>query len=96
MSCFATGMDVTCTVSFDENEAPKEENPITGSTERPASDGIELVEQQPVLSTAAQVLSAALLVSPFFFWGTSMVGMKASCILRVTAHSLLPPPDLVP
>ena len=73
ISCFATGMDVTCTASFDDMP-----NPITGSTEQPAADGIELAEQQPLLSAGAQLLSSLLLVSPFFFWGTSMVGMKVS------------------
>ena len=32
----------------------------------------------PLLSGVQKVLAAALLVSPFFFWGTSMVGMKVS------------------
>lgn len=71
-------MDVTCTASFDETGAPEEGSLITSGATRPPPEGIELAEQRPVLSLAAQALSAALLVSPFFFWGTSMVGMKAS------------------
>lgn len=35
-------------------------------------------ETAPLLSGLQKALAAALLVSPFFFWGTSMVGMKVS------------------
>ena len=35
-------------------------------------------EAAPLLSGLQKALAAALLVSPFFFWGTSMVGMKVS------------------
>lgn len=61
------------------SNADKGKNPITGSGEQFPAEGLELAEKQPTLSVAAQIAATALLVSPFFFWGTSMVGMKVSC-----------------
>lgn len=61
--------------------------------EQPA-DAIELSAQQAGLSPFAKIASAAVLISPFFFWGTSMVGMKMvaphTSPLFVSAWRLLP------
>lgn len=80
LSCFGTGMDVTCTASFDDGPAVKAAN---GSADTAAAGGLEssdatqpAEEAPPVLSGVAKVLSMAVLVSPFALWGTSMVGMK--------------------
>ena len=39
-------------------------------------------------SAAAQAAAVALLVSPFFFWGTSMVGMKVRGTARTLQNSV--------
>ena len=36
-------------------------------------------------SLGAKILAVLLLVSPFFFWGTSMVGMKV-CAVALPSH----------
>jgi len=76
------------------SNADKGKNPITGSGEQFPAEGLELAEKQPTLSVAAQIAATALLVSPFFFWGTSMVGMKMvaphTSPLFVSAWRLLP------
>lgn len=93
ISCFGTGMDVTCTASYDDGQAAMDvpasgsgtADPVAASSslEQAASSLEQTVRAQPaiedtppMLSGIAQVLSVVLLLSPFFFWGTSMVGMK--------------------
>lgn len=59
--CYGTGMEVECTVPEYDRSA--------GST---------AVASTSTTSTTAlsQLVDTALLISPFFFWGTSMVAMK--------------------
>lgn len=70
-------------------------DPATSSHdhEQPA-DAIELSDQQAALPPLAKVAAAAVLISPFFFWGTSMVGMKVRYGLdsrcAPTAYGVLP------
>ena len=70
VDCIGTSMDVTCSVSADPQSMPlaKAEASVSGVA---ATDTEGLAE-----SRGAKTLSILLLVSPFFFWGTSMVGMK--------------------
>ena len=72
VDCIGSSMDVTCSVSDDSRDPQsmplaKAEASVGGV----AADGDGLAE-----SLGAKVLAVLLLVSPFFFWGTSMVGMK--------------------
>jgi hypothetical protein len=94
VSCFGTGMEVTCSASYDDG--PGDEAAAApsgnGSAERAAPEALQSAQPaQPAeeaLSGFQQVLAAALLVSPFFFWGTSMVGMKVTAFQNVkTTHS---------
>lgn len=71
IECFGTGMDVTCSASFDEGA----DIPLT-SLEQAAASAADLAEQPAGALGAAALLSTLVLISPFFFWGTSMVGMK--------------------
>jgi hypothetical protein len=73
MDCVGEGQSVVCTVSEGESEtavAPTEVVQTADGTgqaaELSSSDSTLLVE----------VLGFLLLISPFFFWGTSMVAMK--------------------
>lgn len=74
IDCVATGMDVQCFISDDDEPAsaaaaqgsPAQAAPKTAAAAAASGEGGPLM----------QLLGAALLVSPFFFWGTSMVAMK--------------------
>lgn len=60
--CYGTGMEVECTVpEYDRGSA------TSGAADAEASTSA---------STLSQLVDTALLISPFFFWGTSMVAMK--------------------
>ena len=61
MSCMGTGMDVTCSV----DEGPGLQGAREGAADAEAST-----------SGLQQLAALLLLISPFFFWGTSMVAMK--------------------
>lgn len=63
--CYGTGMEVECTVPEYDRSA--------GSTAAAAADASTSTSSSTALS---QAVDAALLISPFFFWGTSMVAMK--------------------
>lgn len=67
IDCIATGMDVQCQIQ-DDNE------PITSSSQQP----VQLASPQQDNSLLNQLGAVALLISPFFFWGTSMVAMKVN------------------
>ena len=69
-------------------------NPITGTANELPAEGLELADQQQVLSAAAQVAATALLVSPFFFWGTSMVGMKVGDTATLLAVACRHPKEI--
>jgi hypothetical protein len=77
-----TGMDVTCSVAdpADPLEMPLE-------TAEASVSGVAAAAGSEAESLGAQALALALLVSPFFFWGTSMVGMKVRAS-RSTASSM--------
>ena len=66
-------MDVTCSVSDDPRDPrsmplAKAEATVSSVADADTEGLAELL--------GARVLAVLLLVSPFFFWGTSMVGMK--------------------
>jgi len=74
----------------------------TATTTEAAAPGLEPQQAEPVMgeqSVAGQLLSLMLLISPFFFWGTSMVSMKELSLhttpLAVSAWRLLPAGALV-
>lgn len=73
IDCVATGMDVQCFIS-DDGEPASSAAAVQGSPAAPktAAAAAASGEGGPLM----QLLGAALLVSPFFFWGTSMVAMK--------------------
>ncbi|BDA41355.1 WAT1-related protein At3g02690, chloroplastic [Coccomyxa sp. Obi] len=79
ISCMGTAMDVTC--SYDGGD--------TGNGAADAAKG-----EETNLSTLQQLGALLLLISPFFFWGTSMVAMKVlaprTAPLWVSAVRLLP------
>ncbi|GFR46932.1 hypothetical protein Agub_g8580 [Astrephomene gubernaculifera] len=65
--CTLTGLDgVTCMIEEVPDEEVVETNTSASSSTTPVEPGL--------LST---LTSAAILISPFFFWGTSMVAMKS-------------------
>lgn len=65
MECFGTGMEVECLID-------------------PVQDGSSLENKVSMddedLELGAKVQNLALLISPFFFWGTSMAVMKVKVI----------------
>lgn len=71
VDCYGTGVEAACVVrdGGDENDDRAADAP-TSSTSPPPSD----VASPP--SLAASIASTALLISPFFFWGSSMTAMK--------------------
>lgn len=82
--CYGTGMEVECVVPGLDMDA-----------ERPERDGsIDDDVSLPSSSVGSQMVEVALLVSPFFFWGTSMVAMKElaphTTPMLVAAWRLLP------
>lgn len=78
IDCVATGMDVQCFISDDDETAQAAAPgtagcaPSTAAAPKTAAAAAASGEGGPLM----QLLGAALLVSPFFFWGTSMVAMK--------------------
>lgn len=78
LSCYGTGSEVVCVMQDAEVESNLE------AQNKSANDK----------SLGQQLVDAALLVSPFFFWGTSMVAMKElephTTPLLVAAWRLLP------
>lgn len=66
VECLGTGLDVECVVNSQE-ELPK--NPINLNEE-------SVLSSSYVLEFVGSAWEWALLISPFFFWGTSMVAMK--------------------
>lgn len=74
-----TDQDLVRTATLNDSsdtEAAGTHSPLATSSQEQPADGIELSAQQASLSPLAKVVAAAVLISPFFFWGTSMVGMK--------------------
>lgn len=57
---------------------------------REESDAVQQTNPLPTL--ASQLASGLLLISPFFFWGTSMVAMKVR-FMRTKACSAQPAMD---
>lgn len=96
VECVETGFGVSCFVADDEpgasiqaDTAAKESSKSAAATAVPAVEQ-QQQQQQPRTAAAAaasgsagplqQLLGVALLISPFFFWGTSMVAMKVRCV----------------
>lgn len=81
LECFGTGIDAKCVV-------PESKTVKKGSDARTDAPG----NKRP--SLASVVLDSILLISPFFFWGTSMVAMKEvsphTTPLFVAAWRLIP------
>eukprot|EP01025_Chloroclados_australasicus_P044309 TRINITY_DN4794_c0_g1_i3.p1 TRINITY_DN4794_c0_g1~~TRINITY_DN4794_c0_g1_i3.p1 ORF type:complete len:463 (-),score=46.27 TRINITY_DN4794_c0_g1_i3:451-1659(-) len=59
--CVSTGIDTSCA--------------ITDESQQQVAKELEQ-EQEIVVNPISKLLSTLLLISPFFFWGTSMVSMK--------------------
>lgn len=83
VDCVATGMDVQCFITDDDDSSAaasstsattstKKAAPTTAAAPRTAAAAAASGEGGPLM----QLLGVALLVSPFFFWGTSMVALK--------------------
>lgn len=97
--CYGTGMEVECIVpGYVEDEDIIDSSSATKAACSPSSIDEIVSEGQnlvgPRSSPVSQLLEVALLVSPFFFWGTSMVAMKElaphTTPLLVAAWRLLP------
>jgi hypothetical protein len=89
VECVETGFGVSCFITDDEPST-------TAQTQAPEQQ--QQQQQQPMTAAAAasgeggllqQLLGVALLISPFFFWGTSMVAMKVRQ-QKSTAASVTP------
>ena len=75
VECVATGMDVMCEIKDDGGAEGG------GASSNGAGPSSSSPQQQPPQADEegtlmARALSTALLISPFFFWGSSMVAMK--------------------
>ena len=72
MECAAAGMDsVVCDITVPEGREGG------ASTSRPDNNSLTDILADPSLDVLAKTLTVGNLVSPFFFWGTSMVVMKS-------------------
>jgi drug/metabolite transporter (DMT)-like permease len=71
-------MDVYCVVTGDDDNGGGNSNSSSASPSSPAAAPAAPLQTTatPTTSLPAQLARGALLVSPFFFWGTSMVAMK--------------------
>ena len=84
--CYGTGMEVECVVPtvYDEEERPVENSGDIDQARVASTSG----------SIGSRVAELGLLISPFFFWGTSMVAMKElaphTTPMLVAAWRLLP------
>jgi drug/metabolite transporter (DMT)-like permease len=68
LACFGTGSEVECIIPETSQETS---NGIAKARATPLE-----TSAQPGMPSTSGILEALLLVSPFFFWGTSMVAMK--------------------
>lgn len=84
VECLGTGVETTCLVVDREGEEDEEGN------EKPSTSSPPSLSSSPLDS----LLSTLLLISPFFFWGSSMAAMKLlephTTPLFVAAVRLLP------
>jgi len=71
VECVASGMDVVCEI----RDAADASDSQAAPQQQPSQQQQQQQQQQPD-DLAARLLSTALLISPFFFWGTSMCAMK--------------------
>lgn len=83
--CYGTGMEVECVVpGYDGGD----------NGERPVDEKASSMMKTTTSSVGSQLAELGLLVSPFFFWGTSMVAMKElaphTTPMLVAAWRLLP------
>lgn len=84
--CYGTGMEVECVVPalYDEEERSVENSGDIDQARVASTSG----------SIGSRVVELGLLISPFFFWGTSMVAMKElaphTTPMLVAAWRLLP------
>jgi hypothetical protein len=87
IDCVSTGMDVQCFITDDDETtaAPKVDGSAAPAAPRTAAAAAASGEGGPLM----QLLGAALLVSPFFFWGTSMVAMKVGRCHSWAASNLM-------
>ncbi|KAL4422234.1 hypothetical protein ABPG77_009709 [Micractinium sp. CCAP 211/92] len=87
LECFGTGMEVECRVVVDNVDGH------AAPPEIAAQEAAAAAAQQEAQGPAS-VLDILLLISPFFFWGTSMVAMKQlaphTTPLLVAAWRLIP------
>ena len=87
LSCIGTGSEVKCVVPQREEGASSGKDLGNGTVAMEA-------DEKEVQSFASFVLESLLLISPFFFWGTSMVAMKQLDVhttpLFIAAWRLLP------
>jgi hypothetical protein len=83
LNCVETGMGVSCYVAADEQPAPGSNGSDAVGSQTPTASTTATAPPAAAAEAGAgsgvlqQLLGTALLVSPFFFWGTSMVAMKA-------------------
>jgi hypothetical protein len=82
VECVETGFGVSCFIADDEPNSTAQTQPLQQQQQQQQQ---QQEQQQPMTAAAAaaggegllqQLLGVALLISPFFFWGTSMVAMK--------------------
>ena len=69
--CYGTGMEVECTVPEYAERPDASQDPSNSSTSSSTSS-----TSSSSSTMLSQLVDTALLISPFFFWGTSMVAMK--------------------
>ncbi|PRW56874.1 WAT1-related chloroplastic isoform X1 [Chlorella sorokiniana] len=96
LECFGTGMEVECRIVQDgppHVPVPGEDPAVVSSSSSAAAAAQQHTAEQEK-GPLEVALDAALLVSPFFFWGTSMVAMKQlaphTTPLLVAAWRLIP------
>eukprot|EP00898_Chlorokybus_atmophyticus_P001385 jgi/Chlat1/2247/Chrsp17S02787 len=68
LDCIGTGVDVSCYVKCNSDDSSSSSNNAEDRS------GADAATRQPTFTE--QLLDNALLISPFFFWGTAMVAMK--------------------
>ena len=74
LACFGVGAEVECVVSEYVHDHPSNGSMPTGMNSNKAAPNAAsvLTEATPL----ARIVETVVLISPFFFWGTSMVAMK--------------------
>lgn len=77
MDCIDTGLDVECVVTTTAEEANGKPTDAENEKLLPNSSSLDVTEKQDMGGLLNAIMDTLLLISPFFFWGSSMVAMKS-------------------